>query len=177
MTVPNGALRWKPRPEMVAPEYRSLIAGDKGQKHGSDQSTKPAGAPATAVKTSAEANAKPVDPKVAAALQHAKQHGGIDPNAGKQEKPQPAAAAPAKPKNRAEHGQVWVKDGLTAKPIRVRVGVTDGSNTEISGPGIEEGTKVIIGEMSPEEAAGDMSNPFIPPKFFKRAGGPPKTRP
>ena len=50
--------------------------------------------------------------------------------------------------------------------------MTDGIDTEISGPGIEDGTEVIIGEATPDQA-GDMGNPFAP-KLFKKAGGPAK---
>ena len=117
-----------------------------------------------------------MDPKVAAALQHAQQHGGAkDANAANGPKPQPAASGPPKTKSHAEHQIVWVKDGLLAKPVRVRIGVTDGIDTEISGKGIEEGTEVIVGE-SPLEQAGDVADPFAP-KLFNKSGGPAKGRP
>jgi hypothetical protein len=56
----------------------------------------------------------------------------------------------------------------------VRIGVTDGIDTEISGPDIQKGTEVIIGEVAPDQA-GDVSNLLGPPKLFNRT--PPKTRP
>ncbi|MFZ1937100.1 MAG: efflux RND transporter periplasmic adaptor subunit [Thermoguttaceae bacterium] len=175
LKVPNGALRWKPRPQMVAPEYRGMLASaGKGKREGGQ--TPPATSAGEAVKTGSAENAKtPVDPKVAAALQHAKQHGGKDANPAKDGKLQAAVGDAAKPKSH-EHGQVWVKDGLLAKPVRVRIGVTDGSDTEISGQGIEEGTEVIVGEATPDQAGGDVSNPFAP-KLFNKSGGPPKARP
>jgi HlyD family secretion protein len=37
--VPNAALRWKPRPTMVAPEYRKAAKHAKADKEGSDKAT------------------------------------------------------------------------------------------------------------------------------------------
>ena len=64
---------------------------------------------------------------------------------------------------------------MLAKPVKVRIGVTDGIETEISGKDIDKDTEVIIGEATPNQA-GDVSNPFAP-KLFNKTGGPPKTRP
>ena len=78
-------------------------------------------------------------------------------------------------KSHAEHGQVWVKDGPLARPVKVRIGASDGIDTEISGREVKEGMEVIIGELTPDQVA-DMSNPFAP-KLFNKKGGAPKTRP
>ncbi len=180
LKVPNGALRWKPRPQMVAPEYLDMLASAGKEKKGSQTAT--SGSTDKTTDKTGPAKAKtPVDPKVAAAIEHAKRHGGAkDANVAGDPKSDPkspaAAGDPTKPKTHAEHGQVWVKDGLLAKPVRVKIGVTDGIDTEISGTGIEDDTEVIIGEMTPDQAAGDMSNPFAP-KLFNKSGGPPKARP
>lgn len=58
---------------------------------------------------------------------------------------------------------VWVATGpSTVKPLRVKVGITDGLSTEISGEGITEGLEVVVGKevvRSKEKAA---TNPFVP---------------
>jgi HlyD family secretion protein len=175
LTVPNGALRWKPRPQMVAPEYRdALAASGKGKRGGGPTTSTKAGASGEANEKAGSAKGKPpVDPKLAAAQDHAKRHGGAKgANAAADPKSPSAATQPAKPKGRVERGQVWVKDGLLAKPVKVQIGVTDGKDTEISGEGIEDGTEVIVGEATPNQV-GDMGNPFVPTPF-KRAGGPGK---
>ncbi len=177
LKVPNGALRWKPRLQMVAPEYRdSLTPSGKGKR--GDNQTASAGLPSETNEKAGPAKAKPpTDPKVAAALDHAKRHGGAKDASGANDAKSPSAAGePTKPKSHVEHGQVWIKDGLLAKPVKVQIGVTDGIDTEISGPGIEPGVEVIIGELTPDQA-GDMGNLLGPPKLFNKSGGPPKTRP
>ena len=172
LKVPNGALRWKPRPEMVAPEYRSMLtSAGKEKPHETDRATTSSGKTA---ERSGDKNAKTsLDPKVSAALQYAKRHGGKDATAADDSKPTVAAGDTAKHKGRVERGLVWVKDGLLAKPVKVRIGMTDGIDTEISGEGIEGGTEVIVGQMTPDQAAAEMGNPFAP-KIFKRSGGPAK---
>jgi len=68
-------------------------------------------------------------------------------------------------------GTVWVRDGKFVRPVRVRVGITDGTNTEVSGEGLKEGSEVVIGESRPEQAAsGDAKNPFMP-QFGRKGGG------
>ncbi len=47
----------------------------------------------------------------------------------------------------------------------MRVGVTDGSNTEISGDDVSEGMVVVIGEVVGAQDT-DTTNPFAP-KLFK----------
>jgi HlyD family secretion protein len=176
LRVPNGALRWKPRPQMVAHEYLDMLASAGKEKKGNQTAAGSSTGETTEKNGPAKAKT-PVDPKVAAALEYAKQHGGAkDANVASDPKSPAAVGKPTKAKSHAEHGQVWVKDGLLAKPVRVKIGVTDGIDTEISGPGIDDGTEVIIGEMTPDQAAGDMSNPFAP-KLFNKSGGPPKARP
>ncbi len=176
LKVPNGALRWKPRPQMVAPEYRdSLVSAGKEKGEGNrDAAAKSPGE--TGGKDAAAEAKTPSDPKAAAALEHAKRSSG--PHRTRTPKdsnnPRPRATQ-RKHKSHAEHGQVWVKDGLLARPIKVRIGASDGIDTEISGPEIKEGMEVIVGELTPDQAA-DLSNPFAP-KLFNRTGGAPKTRP
>lgn len=42
-------------------------------------------------------------------------------------------------------GRIWVLDGGRPRAIDVRTGLTDGTATEVSGPGVAEGLEVIVG--------------------------------
>ena len=71
-----------------------------------------------------------------------------------------------------ERGRVWVQDGGFLRPVEVKVGATDGTQTEISGDEIKEGTKVVIGVMQ-DNATADSgeTNPFGPPRFPRSGAG------
>ena len=55
---------------------------------------------------------------------------------------------------------VWVIDGDFVRPVPVTVGANDWTRTEISGPGVEPGMRVVVGE-TPRVAA-DTVYPFMP---------------
>jgi HlyD family secretion protein len=58
---------------------------------------------------------------------------------------------------------LWVKDGSYARPVKVSVGMTDGTMTEVQGNDLKEGLEVIIGEQEKSAAAGTGTvNPFTP---------------
>jgi len=42
-------------------------------------------------------------------------------------------------------GRVWVRDGGALKPVDVRLGLTDGTSTELVGDALAEGAEVVIG--------------------------------
>jgi HlyD family secretion protein len=67
-------------------------------------------------------------------------------------------------------GLVWVQYGEQVKPLKVNVGITNGSMTEISGNEIKEDIEVIIGQNTAEKGATDTTNPFTP-QFGKRNFG------
>ena len=60
--------------------------------------------------------------------------------------------------------KVWVLDGDHVRPLRVKIGITDNKDTEVSGDGVQEGVQVVIGEKAPgeDEDAEGTSNPFLP---------------
>jgi HlyD family secretion protein len=84
-----------------------------------------------------------------------------------------------------DRGCLWVeaRSGLV-RPVEVVVGASDGAVTEISGAGVKEGTRVVVGEGGQDgvddqdgEATGDedkTSNPFLPkpPKGSRPPPGP-----
>jgi HlyD family secretion protein len=103
------------------------------------------------------------------------------PNAAVQWRPQQAQIAPdargdALDKSRKKGGKdnpdfgtAWIEDGQYVRPIKVRVGWTDGVHTEVQAEGLEPGTKVVVGDVHPTDNAGG-SNPFAP-KMFSGSGG------
>jgi HlyD family secretion protein len=121
LLVPNAALRYKPRMNQIAPEFRERMAA-KAQKTGANQNT------------------------------------GQAPGASEGTKP---GAAPEKEDAR---GTVWVADSGYVRPLRIRVGHSDGVNTEVLGGELTEGTEVVVGEGRPAQAVGD-TNPFAPQLF------------
>ena len=66
-------------------------------------------------------------------------------------------------------GTLWVPEGKYVKPIKVRLGPTDGSMTEIQSQNVQEGMQVVVGEQQKEEQGGQTSgSPFAPQIFKKR---------
>jgi HlyD family secretion protein len=119
--VPNAALRWKPAPDQVAPEFREASSRSGEGKEKAKEGRRPA--------------------------------------AGE-------AAAPGEPANRAE---LWRPEGETVRPLAVRVGLSDGTQTEVSGEQLADGLMVVTGVQQQAGAKADTSNPFAP--SFSRGGG------
>jgi HlyD family secretion protein len=61
---------------------------------------------------------------------------------------------------RDRHGTVWVRDGDFVRPLDVRIGASDGSNTAVAAEGLQEGQEVVIGEIAAAQAS--TKNPFVP---------------
>jgi len=94
-----------------------------------------------------------------------------DAGKGSGARPREKASGESAPKDRTERGTIWVQDGKFVKPLRVRVGWSDGTMTEVSGAGLEEGTEVIIGESRQVNNGDSTSNPFAPKMFGGGGGG------
>lgn len=82
-----------------------------------------------------------------------------------------AFAAPGKqnrpsksPSDRYEPGTVWRVDGDFVRPIRLGVGMSDGTLTHVLAGDLHEGTEVVVGEDRPDNG-GDDTNPFAPKIF------------
>jgi HlyD family secretion protein len=61
-------------------------------------------------------------------------------------------------------GRIWVLDNGKPRAIEVRVGLTDGTSSEISGPGVVEGLQVIVGQQSGASSAPAPKG--APPRMF-----------
>jgi HlyD family secretion protein len=79
-----------------------------------------------------------------------------------------AEAKGATGNERSSHGVLWVEDEGFVRPIRVRVGVSDGTNTEvvpeIAGELTDE-TRVVIGLAPQNNGGGGGGSPFTPQIF------------
>jgi HlyD family secretion protein len=72
-------------------------------------------------------------------------------------------------KDTHDQARVWVADGEFVRPVKVRIGLSDGVLTEITGGDLQPGTQVVIGEVR-QSNGGDTSNPFTPQMFRQRSG-------
>jgi HlyD family secretion protein len=79
----------------------------------------------------------------------------------------------AKPKGgkAQRRGMVWVQDGKYVRPVKVRLGLTDGTRTEIVDGDLEDGTTIISGDAPQNSGGNGTTNPFAPQMF----GGQKKT--
>jgi HlyD family secretion protein len=58
-------------------------------------------------------------------------------------------------------GVIWLKNGEFVRPVEVKVGTSDGSNTAVAANNLQEGEEVVTGETTgPEQGA--TQNPFLP---------------
>jgi HlyD family secretion protein len=64
---------------------------------------------------------------------------------------------------------LWVPEGSYVKPVRVRSGLSDGTNTEVQGEGLTEGMGVVTGVETQTDNQAVATNPFTP-KFRPRGG-------
>lgn len=68
---------------------------------------------------------------------------------------------------RNQRSVLWTQDPTTMalKPVRVRLGLNDGTRTEVSGPDIKEGMEIIIGDLTASTTATQQrpaNNPLVP---------------
>ena len=124
LLVPNSALRWSPKPQEVASEFRAASISD------------------TAKNESRESN----------------------------QQPSPNHSAQA-----VVESIIWVQQGAYVRPIKVNIGLSDGTMTEVQGDELKEGLQIIIGEQQQRQAVSDgTTNPFtpkLPPRSGRPSGG------
>ena len=77
-------------------------------------------------------------------------------------------AGPSKPARGVQGSQsiLWVKEGDYIRPVEVKVGTTDGSDTAVAAADLREGAEVVIGETA-GSAKTTTRNPFLP-TFIRR---------
>ncbi len=86
-------------------------------------------------------------------------------------KPLPAQPA-GEPSRKSPHQQdvVWVAEGDFVRSIPVRVGLTDGMQSEVEAEGLKPDMEVVLGVQTKDEQA-STSNPFTP-RMPGRSAGP-----
>jgi HlyD family secretion protein len=83
------------------------------------------------------------------------------------------AGGPGGPKRGATKGEkeesgwgtLWLAKGGKLQPVRVRLGPSDGSLTEVQSPDLKEGLEVVVAEQQKETAAEASRSPFAPQLF------------
>ncbi len=68
---------------------------------------------------------------------------------------------------RNQRSVLWTQDTTTKafKPMRVRLGINDGTRTEVAGPDIREGQEIVVGSLTPSTTTGQQTparNPLLP---------------
>ena len=143
LLVLNSALRWRPQNDLIAPGFRQTGAGAGGASAGSGASGR------------------------SGALGEGADAAGSGGRRGEGRGSGGPEAAPIKT------GTLWTKEGAFVRPISVKLGLTDGTWTQVQGEGVAKGAVVVTGTLSVEAAAEEASpeaNPFIPQ--LGRRGGP-----
>jgi HlyD family secretion protein len=126
LSVPNAALRFRPPPEMTAPDA-SGSAGEHHHHHGDGQGEPHgdgSGAPNAEARHGGEADG-------------GSSHGGEGRGEG-----------------RGEAKTLWIERGGLAVATRVHLGLSDGSFTEVMGREIKEGDPVIVDALQTGKPSG-----------------------
>jgi HlyD family secretion protein len=100
LLVPNAALRWRPKTELIVPDARAAYAK---------------------AKRSADKN--------------------------------------------SDDGIVWIADGQFVRPISIKIGVTDGVATAVTGADLQPGVQVVVGTTRNRASDDTTSSPFTPKMF------------
>jgi len=77
--------------------------------------------------------------------------------------------------DRPQRGILWIPDGEQVRPLRVRLGLTDGGMTEVEGEHLAEGLEIVTGQQSRAAVSGDTTNPFAPKIPRRGTGGTRRT--
>lgn len=84
------------------------------------------------------------------------------PGAGKTRAMPEESGRPRRGKQEKPAGSIWVLEGAEPREIRVTPSLSDGIMTAVSGDGLREGMKVIVGMQRQSAGKAAASNPFTP---------------
>jgi HlyD family secretion protein len=73
-------------------------------------------------------------------------------------------AGPDKEKDAHDRAVVWVQDGKYVRPVKLRIGLSDGAMTEVVKGDLEPGATIVVGETHAGGPEG-TTNPFTPQMF------------
>lgn len=69
---------------------------------------------------------------------------------------------PVKTRKPDRFGTIWLQEGQFVRPLKVKIGTSDGIDTEVSADDLKEGPQVVVGEIIQSAADGQERNPFLP---------------
>jgi len=165
LVVPNSALRWYPATaDQVVPEARDALTAKSGRGNGGG-SGKPSAEGGKAAGSTEEKEPSPEKggEPTAEKGKAPPTEKGSEPTAEKGKAPggertkRPAGNGG----RRTTAGTLWVIQNEFVRPVKVRVGLTDGTNTEVTGDEVKEGVEVVVGEQQTQTTAA-AANPFVP---------------
>jgi len=73
-------------------------------------------------------------------------------------------------------GTLWIPQGSYVQPLKVHLGPSDGSLTEVQGPRLKEGIQVVVAEVQKGADQSASASPFVP-QPLKGGGAPPPPPP
>jgi HlyD family secretion protein len=203
LLVPSAALRWRPQPNQVVADAREAFLKSSSHRHEgrSDQGSKsdqsksdssrssanpsPQGEESSASKDDSTASKDAASKDESAAKDEAPESNATTPTSktseghGRTKRGEPGSKktgdmhGPRKSRPRREKPTVWVDEDGFARPVQIETGLTDGTQVEVVGGDLKEGTQVIVGEVRHDETT-QTKNPFIPSMF--RGGSRPKDK-
>jgi HlyD family secretion protein len=162
LKVPNGALRYTPTSEdQVAPESRAQLEqlAQRGDSKDASGEPQPEGSGSGEPQSSSEP--RPEGSGQDSTASQPTDSRNMHSHAGSQ----PAGSSPAgtqRAKKNHDKGLLWVLEGEFLKPIKVHVGMTDGTMTEVQGADLKEGLAVVVSEQRPTGAPQGGASPFMP---------------
>jgi HlyD family secretion protein len=147
LLVPNAALRYTPRPDLVmTDEERAVVLGKSSASQTGDD---------TEVRTAASE-----DESEGLTTQDADAQQDVEDA----ESEKAADEKESEPTEDAVPRRVWVRHGNKVYPVDVLAGVSDGTMTEIVAGDLEPGMQVVLGEELAEVVA-ETTNPLAPLRF------------
>ena len=72
------------------------------------------------------------------------------------------SSQPVEPVLESRDRVLWIKDGAYVRPLKIKSGLTDGTNTEVQGEGLKPGLQVVTGEVQQDQTDTTTKNPFTP---------------
>jgi len=96
------------------------------------------------------------------------------PNKRKGGKSKEKKESTADGKGAGRTGTLWIPQGSYVRPVMVSLGLSDGSLTEVQGPELQEGMRVVVAEQQKGVGTADGSaSPFVPQPLRGRSSPPP----
>lgn len=74
-------------------------------------------------------------------------------------------------KEESGRGTVWMVKGAYVQPVKVRLGLSDGSLTEIQSSELQEGTQVVVAEQQKDGGSPASGGSPFTPQLFRGGGG------